>query len=275
VLAGLNAKPREMRDGTDFSRVKQVFLEDKGKYYRQTVFLSSHADPTLSFLFAQSGALVPAYGRALMEETFGGGGGGDGDKKLGAEALTGVGVPGLKMVFRRVEAPALPLAPDAKFKYFVESVLPYAGAHTCVFIPDYFDYVLVRNYLMKARDKSFVAVHEYSRGTEVSRARARFFHGQRDLMLLTGRALFYHRYKIRGISSLIFYSAPTRADQFAWMANLLEEAAAGSGADASSAAAASCLTLYTKYEALALQRLVGDGRARAMLTSAKHTFMFV
>jgi len=86
------------------------------------------------------------------------------------------------------------------------------------------------------------------------------------------------RYRIRGISNLIFYSVPERMDQFSWMANLLEEATTvtdGSRKVGGAATAASCILLYTRYEALALQRIVGEQKARAMLQSAKNTFMFV
>lgn len=63
---------------------------------------------------------------------------------------------------------------SSRFEYFVGTVLPQVlrakQTHTAVFIPSYFDYVRVRNHLMKNK-ASVVNVHEYSRGSEVSRGR--------------------------------------------------------------------------------------------------------
>jgi hypothetical protein len=41
-----------------------------------------------------------------------------------------------------------------------------------------------------------VFVSEYSRDSEISRGRSRFFHGQKDILLFSGRAHFF-RYAAR------------------------------------------------------------------------------
>lgn len=71
---------------------------------------------------------------------------------------------------------------DSRFEYFVGTVLPQVlrsnQAHTAVFVPSYFDYVRVRNHLMKNK-ASVVNVHEYSRGSEVRAPFALIFLGDR------------------------------------------------------------------------------------------------
>lgn len=57
---------------------------------------------------------------------------------------------------------------------------------------------------------------------QVARSRARFFRGDRDLLLYTGRAHFFNRYCIRGIHHLIFYSLPEYPQFYPEMVNLLE-----------------------------------------------------
>lgn len=57
---------------------------------------------------------------------------------------------------------------------------------------------------------------------KVARSRARFFRGDRDLLLYTGRAHFFNRYCIRGIHHLIFYSLPECPQFYPEMVNLLE-----------------------------------------------------
>lgn len=57
---------------------------------------------------------------------------------------------------------------------------------------------------------------------QVSRSRSRFFRGDRDLILYTGRAHFFNRFSIRGIHHLIFYSLPLYPQFYPEMVNLLE-----------------------------------------------------
>lgn len=73
-------------------------------------------------------------------------------------------------VFQRVPCDSLITQDSSRFEYFVGTVLPQVlrakQTHTAVFVPSYFDYVRVRNHLMKNK-ASVVNVHEYSRGSEV------------------------------------------------------------------------------------------------------------
>ena len=52
---------------------------------------------------------------------------------------------------------------------------------TLFYIPSYFDFVALRNILLKHEIASshFVSITEYSRGTEVTRGRARFLQGRK------------------------------------------------------------------------------------------------
>ena len=268
AFEALNQRPSEDR-GTDFSRVREYFLQEQGRAFRQTIMLSCHADARLSALF-HSPLVACRLGKVRFDERF----------PDGAEALASVAVPALRMVFRRIDCAAAVEAPQARLDYFMSKVLPSLDRHACIVVPDYLEFVLLRNRLKRDGERTFVMVHEYARQSEVSRSRSRFFHGQRELMLITGRALFYQRHRIRGVARLVFFGLPVRAAQYPWMANVLEERLVDSsrGAEGDSktpAGDASCLALYTRYEALALQRIVGDKRTATMLNSGQHTFMYV
>lgn len=73
-------------------------------------------------------------------------------------------------VFQRIPADSPAAQHEARFQYFVDTVLPQMvrakQSHTAIFIPSYFDYVRLRNHLMKEK-ASVVSVHEYSRVSEV------------------------------------------------------------------------------------------------------------
>lgn len=68
---------------------------------------------------------------------------------------------------------------------------------------------------------------------------------------------------------IIFYSLPEYATFYPELVNMLSEAAQG-GLEADT----SCTVLFTRYEKMALERIVGAKRAAHMLKSAKATFMF-
>jgi U3 small nucleolar RNA-associated protein 25 len=131
-----------------------------------------------------------------------------------------------------------------------------------LFVRSYFDFVRLRNYL-KAQNSSFCLLGEYTKQSDISRGRSWFYHGKRRIMLYTERAHFYHRYKIRGIRNLMFYSLPNHPQFYAEISNLLE------GVENPS-----CTVLFSKFDNLQLERIVGTSRAQRMLNSKTSTFMF-
>lgn len=114
-----------------------------------------------------------------------------------------------------------------------------------------------------------MSVSEYSKKHDVTRSRAYFFQGRRNIMLYTERSHFYNRYKIRGIKDLYVYALPDHAHYYAEMVRLLEGGAEGGGAEH-----ATVQVLFSKWEMLALERVVGTARAKKMIKQESNTFMF-
>ncbi|XP_016120688.1 digestive organ expansion factor-like, partial [Sinocyclocheilus grahami] len=81
-----------------------------------------------------------------------------------------------------------------RFQFFVDKILPQyrdsVMSHTFIYVPSYFDFVRLRNYLKK-EDVSFASVSEYSQRSEVSRARHYFQKGEKQFMLFSERFHFY------------------------------------------------------------------------------------
>ena len=89
------------------------------------------------------------------------------------------------------------MADDARFKYFVEKIMPNlrqsaSHSNTLIFIPSYFDFVRVRNY-MNEHNYSSAELCEYTDTKDISRARTKFFNGDIDYLLHTERFHFYRR----------------------------------------------------------------------------------
>ncbi|KAK4370104.1 hypothetical protein RND71_009579 [Anisodus tanguticus] len=128
-----------------------------------------------------------------------------------------------------------------------------------LFISSYFEFIRVRNFL-KIQGASFCLLGEYTEQSDISRARGWFFDEKKKIMLYTERAHFYHRYKIRGIQNLIIYSLPERKEFYPEVVNMLQGSA--------------CTVLFSRFDQLRLERIVGTAAAKRMVTSDKGVFIF-
>lgn len=76
---------------------------------------------------------------------------------------------------------------------------------------------------------------------------------------------------IRGGRHIVFYSLPEYAHFYPELVNLIQESEEGGDRGSSGI---SCTVLFTKFEKMALERIVGTKRCEHMLSSGKNTFMF-
>ncbi|KAF4353467.1 hypothetical protein G4B88_020181, partial [Cannabis sativa] len=117
-----------------------------------------------------------------------------------------------------------------------------------IFISSYFEFVRIRNFL-KSQNASFCLLSEYTKQSDISRARVWFFEGKRKIMLYTERMHFYHRYKIRGIKNLMFYSLPERKEFYPEIVNMVE------GSDNLTST-----TLFSRFDQLRTWYCTGENR---------------
>ena len=253
VLSLVNCLPAEDH-GTDFSRVRPWCLDNCSALYRQTIILSQLMEPSLLGLFHRhcrnhAGKLRI---RAVAEH--------------GTASTLDVPV---KQLFQRLNCESLATSDDTRLAYFVKVVLPKLENgnqdQTILFMQSYYDFVKVRN-LMVERNIPFVAVHEYSRTSEVSRSRSRFFRKQKPILLYSGRAHFFFRYALRGAQHVVFYSLPDHDHFYSEIVGFLGEATLNG--DTTTATA-----LFTRYDQLALERIVGSASATCMLQASKEAFV--
>mmetsp|Transcript_20420 Transcript_20420/g.50052 ORF Transcript_20420/g.50052 Transcript_20420/m.50052 type:complete len:871 (-) Transcript_20420:1456-4068(-) len=264
VLSLLNQEPQNINN-TDFSRVRNYLLEGQGAHWRQLIMSSNVMDPFLQSAFKRYGKSIS--GSIKMR------------RKIEPEeaAISNVLIP-MKQVFQRVPAASFAAQSSARVKYFCKSILPQIleskQKHTMIYIPSYFDFCSLRNVFLK-RDLTFVSVHEYSRTSEVSRGRARFLQGRKPIMLYTGRSNFFHRHNIKGVKHLVFLGLPEHPEFYSQHVNHIVSAENDPSAEVDAlSSVSSCLVLCTKYEAIALERIVGSANCSRMLKSQKSTFMF-
>jgi U3 small nucleolar RNA-associated protein 25 len=272
ILGVLNQQPKN-NNSTDFSRVRNYFLEDQGAHWRQLIVSTKFMDPSLISSFKRFGKSIAGSVKVRRKT------------QPDDASIANILLP-IKQVFQKVPVGSFAQQSQARVDYFVKNMLPQIQKqkqkHTLVFVPSYFDFCSLRNAFLKREDVVFVSVTEYSRTSEIGRGRARFLQGRKPIMLYTGRAHYFHRHAIKGAKHLVFLGLPEHAEFYTDYVNLIGSVGTASkrkieGDDADDMvdhSATSCVVLFTKYEAHALERIVGSSNCQRMLGSSKTTFMF-
>uniref|UniRef100_A0A7C8YSV0 U3 small nucleolar RNA-associated protein 25 n=1 Tax=Opuntia streptacantha TaxID=393608 RepID=A0A7C8YSV0_OPUST len=249
VVEHLNRLPSKQH-GTDIMRVRQWYLDGHAQFYRQTIILSSYLNPDINALFNRH--CLNFKGKLRLSCEYKG-------------VLPKVVLP-VRQVYERFDAESIGEADDARLEYFTKKVFPKIKdsmqGGIMLFISSYFEFVRIRNFL-KLQNASFCLLGEYTKQSDISRARNWFIQEQRKIMLYTERAHFYHRYKIKGIQNLIIYSLPERKEFYPEVLNMLE----GSHN-------MSCTVLFSRFDQLRLERIVGSAAATRLTTSDKGVFIF-
>ncbi|RUS20830.1 hypothetical protein BC937DRAFT_94279 [Endogone sp. FLAS-F59071] len=276
IFDHLNCIPK-VAHGCDFSRVKNWYLDGRAKNLRQTLIFSDFLTPEINALFNKHCRNVSGRIKVRPEEYTG--------------SIVDV-IPQVQQTFTRIESQSLTDEADVRFKYFIEKTLPSLRksainqSHTLIFIPSYFDFVRLRNYLedgkcsfgqiceyVSSTDFCFlVCTIAYTTTSDVSRARSNFFHGRVNFLLYTERFHFFRRYNIRGTHQIVFYALPDNPRFYAEVVNFLMLKSAG--VSAAEESTFSCSALFSKYDALKLERIVGTERARRMCAGARNVFTF-
>ncbi|KAI1112208.1 DUF1253-domain-containing protein [Nemania sp. NC0429] len=278
IFEHLNLQPREAH-GCDFSRVRPWYLEKQAENFRQTVVLSAFNTPELAELHRRGKNWA---GRARVQPEYGG-------------AIQELGPVKVKQTFSRFEAASLADEPDARFAYFTSAVVPWltklaaggrkgasgsadAGAGTLIFVPSYLDFVRVRNYFSTAdavESLSFGAVSEYADVREASRARSHFLSGRHKVLLYTERAHHFRRYAIAGVRRVVLYGLP---DNPAFYREIVGGFLARSEQDARvglEPGRGAARVLFSRFDVLKLERVVGSKRVGRMIRERGDTFDFI
>lgn len=264
VFEHLNLQPKDAH-GCDFSRVRSWYLDGHAAHIRQTIVLSAYLTPKINTLYNKHMRNVAGRLKYTADYTAG-----------LIESLS----YSIKQTFLRFDSPSHLTDPDARFKYFSSTTLPYitriprpleGGPGVLLFIPSYLDFVRVRNSLVDT-DISFASISEYTDATDVRKARSHFMNGKHSLLLYTGRAHHFHRYEIRGVKRVVFYGVPENP---IFYDELLRFVGKSIDRGEISRAEASVRVCFSKWERLELERIVGSKRVGKMVADRGDVFDFV
>ncbi|MCJ8731054.1 hypothetical protein PDJAM_G00191630 [Pangasius djambal] len=258
VMKHMNLQPLDSH-GVDFSRVRMWNLNNWARFYRQTLVFSSIHEPQINNILTKH---CHNYRGQVSVKNL---------PKTGSICQVLVQLPHVFQMFHTDSF----MDQDDRFQFFVDKVLPQyrdsVMSHTLIYVPSYFDFVRVRNFLKK-EDVSFCVMSEYSERAEVSRARHFFSKGEKQFLLFSERFHFYKRYTIRGIQNVIFYALPTYAHFYSEVCNMLQ---VGGSDGVTSSASFTCTALYSRYDAHRLAAITGAERAASMTQSNKSVHLFI
>lgn len=253
VFDHMSQLPQKTREEINFGRVRSYFLNRQAKHFRQTILLSSLLNVDINALFNRQ--CLSAFGRYKVRPR----------NELGSieKVLSPTG--SLKQIFYRLDPPSAQAVDDLRFSYFTAQVWEHVSSGgntgTLIVIPSYLDYVRVRKFMrdaLKVSEINVVDLSEYSSETRSIKYRKHFYRNTAQVLIITERYHFYTRIKIKGIKSLIWYAPPLFPQLYSEVTNWIEEGG-------------SALTIYSRYDSLNLEGIVGRERAEIMLGSEKTT----
>nr|SVE92996.1 EOG090X05RM [Moina brachiata] len=258
----LHLQPREQH-GTDLSRVRLWALNGYSAHYRQNLIFSSVALPEAAALFTRRGTNFA--GKVRIENAV-----------APTAATVCHVVVQLPQAFHKFPTTAATQSADDRFQFFTRKILPQYRdvlmSNTLIYVPSYYDYVRLRNFMHK-EEYNFGQACEYTPDGKLAQVRNRFFLGKKRLLLYTERLHFFRRLTVKGIHHIIFYQLPTYPHFYAELCNLLQDTYQSKKHRGDNSQ--TCTVLYSTFDAPRMSAVVGSKRAAEMITSDRPVHLFV
>ncbi|SCV00876.1 LAME_0G12574g1_1 [Lachancea meyersii CBS 8951] len=265
IFEHINKIPEQQHDA-DFSRIKMWYINDQAKLLRQSLIFTRYASPFSDSLI--NGKCRNYAGRWK-------------NHSIVSAEKSSLGQLGMRtrLIFQRFDLAgnAAIDEPDYRFKFFCSVVISNIVKSTgyedgiLLYIPDYTDFIRVRNYLREKTSILFGDINEYSEPRQVNANRTLFQQGRVKVLLYTERLHHFRRYDIKGVKTVIFYKPPSNPEFFEEAVRFLGKSAFLGVADLN-ISVVRCL--YSKLDGLALEKIVGTERAAVLTRGPNDSYEF-
>nr|CAG4715943.1 unnamed protein product [Naegleria fowleri] len=231
----------------DFDILKEYHIQGFAKYFRQTIVFSSYMSPDIN-------GLVTNYCKNMR-----------GLVKVRSfyEGVLSPLAGNIPQIFERISCTDPTTVDDERYNYFVNTVFPRfknsMDGRFLIIVSSYLDFVRLRNYFDMC-NIPFYGISEYTEKTK--NVLSKFRQDSANFLVYTERHFYYHAPKLSDfkINQIVFYSLPENA--------FVYEIFGKKGINIRSQYP-SCrmLSLFTTFDALKLERIVGTKRCKHLLTS--------
>lgn len=264
IFDHLNTIPKEQHDA-DFSRIRMWYINEQAKLFRQTMIFTKYISPTANSLLNKCRNWEGRWKNHRMIESE--------DSAIGKLGLR------VRQIFQRFDVMGGSIIdePDYRFKYFTSVIIPGIEKSPgyedgiLVYIPDYTDYIRVRNYMKDKTSLLFGDINEYSEQRQLTANRTIFSQGRVKILLYTERLHHYRRYEIRGVKSVVFYKPPSNPEFYNEVVRYIGKNAFLGNSDLN---ISTVRCVYSKLDALNLERIVGSKRAAVLTHAQNETYEF-
>eukprot|EP00834_Sanchytrium_tribonematis_P001538 NODE_39_length_35218_cov_0.479655.p1 type:complete len:598 gc:universal NODE_39_length_35218_cov_0.479655:25176-26969(+) len=230
IFSKMNLIPSTTSASTDIMRIKNHLLDSQGAKVRQTVFISDYLFPELSNCFR---SLVNIKGSTRFRP------------------ICNSQLPkGIKQVFTPIHCSTVQSADDSRFYFFQKQLANAIKDGTILVVPQYHDYMRLKLYLDE-ENKDFEELSEYTDIKDVNRARTLFFKGEIRFLLYSERLWYYKRSPIKNAKHILFYSPPETVNGYKNISKWVQSG--------------TVQILYTKFDFLALERILGSNKSKQMV----------
>jgi len=269
IFSHLNQIPKQAHDA-DFSRIKQWYLDSHAPYMRQSILLSSYDTPEFRGLYRST--LKNLGGKVHLTST----------KEAGV--LNQVR-SGIRQNFQKFTCNNIQLESQLRIETFLNKTFKtiqksaLSSSKTIIFVPSYFDFVQLQEELRKKYAEhfdSFAILTEYSSGKEISKSRTQFFNEKKKFLIVTERFTFYRRYILRGAKTIVWFGLPEHKDFYSeFLENMFKVGDKNEGEEEQvDVGDVNVIAMYSKYDYLKLERIVGTDIATRMVGDEKNSWRF-
>lgn len=265
IFDHLNKIPDQQHEA-DFSRIRMWYINEQAKFFRQTMVFTKYISPTVNSLI--NGRCRNMAGRWKNH------------RAIGPETSS-IGQLGLKIrqIFQRFDTIGNSIVeePDYRFKFFTSVMIPSIVKSTgyedgiLIYIPDYTDFIRIRNYMKEKTTILFGDINEYSSQRQLNANRSLFQQGRLKVMLYTERLHHYRRYDIKGVKSVIFYKPPNNPEFYSETVRFIGKNAFSGNTDLN---ISTVRCIYSKLDGISLERIVGTKRAAVLSHAQKEVYEF-
>lgn len=259
IFKHTNLIPRDPH-GCDFSRVRHWYLDQQAQRLRQTIILSQYTSPEMNMCLSKYCHNIGGKLKCRPEIEYG--------------SIATVGMK-IRQTFTRLVSEEPREDPNVRFKYFTSTLLPsimrgssYHG--TLIVVPSYMDFVRLRNY-MDRENYSCACISEYTPVSTVSRARTYFASQRTKMLMMTERFHHFRRFQLKGVNQVIIYGLPENPTFYQEFIRFMVRTSLEQDVDP---AVLRARIIFSKWDSLKLERIVGTKRAGVLLEGVNDVYEF-